>query len=71
MMTNSVVLPIKTMIMNVLSLSAAFGILVLIFQDGHLEGLLDFKSLHAVDLSQLVLSSRSRWGWPATTPCSC
>ena len=62
LMTDSVVLPIKTMIMNLLSLSAAFGILVLIFQDGHLEGLLDFKSLHAIDLSQLVLIFAIAWG---------
>jgi uncharacterized membrane protein YdfJ with MMPL/SSD domain len=61
-MTNSVVLPIKTMIMNVLSLSAAFGILVLIFQDGHLQGLLGFKSLHAIDLSQPVLIFAIAWG---------
>jgi len=33
-MTGSVVLPIKALLMNVLSLSAAFGVLVLIFQDG-------------------------------------
>jgi uncharacterized membrane protein YdfJ with MMPL/SSD domain len=62
LMTDSVVLPIKTMIMNLLSLSAAFGILVLIFQDGRLEGLLDFKSLHALDLSQLVLIFAIAWG---------
>ena len=62
LMTASVVLPIKTMIMNLLSLSAAFGILVLIFQDGNLEGVLGFQSLHAVDLSQLVLIFAIGWG---------
>ena len=51
LMTDSVVLPIKTMIMNVLSLSAAFGILVLIFQDGPSGGVLGFESLNAIDLS--------------------
>jgi uncharacterized membrane protein YdfJ with MMPL/SSD domain len=61
-MTDSVVLPIKTMIMNLLSLSAAFGILVLIFQDGHLEGLLGFKSLNGIDLSQIVLIFAIGWG---------
>ena len=55
LMTGSVVLPIKSIIMSFLSLSAAFGILVLIFQDGHLQGLLGFKSLGALDLSQPVL----------------
>jgi RND superfamily putative drug exporter len=62
LMTDSVVLPIKTMIMNLLSVSAAFGILVLIFQEGHLEGLLDFKSLDGIDLSQLVLIFAIAWG---------
>ena len=34
LMTGSVVIPVKSLVMNVLSLSAAFGVLVLIFQDG-------------------------------------
>jgi RND superfamily putative drug exporter len=54
LMTGSVVLPIKAVIMNVLSLSAMFGILVLIFQDGHLQGLLSFHSLGALDATQPV-----------------
>ena len=36
LLTGSVVLPIKALILNVLSLTAAFGALVWIFQDGHL-----------------------------------
>ncbi|NKY84040.1 MMPL family transporter [Nocardia veterana] len=36
LMTGSVVLPVKALIMNVLSLGAAFGVLVWIFQNGHL-----------------------------------
>jgi RND superfamily putative drug exporter len=39
----SVVLPLKAVLMNLLSLSAAFGALVFIFQQGHLSGLLDFS----------------------------
>ena len=39
LLTGSVVLPLKTLVLNVLSLSAAFGALVWIFQDGHLGGL--------------------------------
>ena len=38
----SVLIPFKAIIMNVLSLGATFGILVWIFQEGHLSGLLDF-----------------------------
>ena len=43
-MTGSVVLPVKALLMNLLTLSAAFGLLVLIFQDGRLEGLLAFDA---------------------------
>ncbi|HEU4362476.1 MAG TPA: MMPL family transporter [Mycobacterium sp.] len=38
-MTGSVVLPIKALLFNVLSLTATFGTLVWVFQDGHLGGL--------------------------------
>jgi len=39
MLTGSVVLPIKAVLLNILSLTAAFGALVWIFQDGHLGAL--------------------------------
>jgi RND superfamily putative drug exporter len=55
LMTGSVVLPLKSLLMNFLSLSAAFGLLVLIFQDGHLEGLLGFTSQGALEQTQPVL----------------
>ena len=54
LMTGSVVLPIKAVIMNALTLSAVFGILVLIFQDGNLEGLLSFRSEGALDATQPI-----------------
>ena len=55
LMTGSVVLPLKAVLMNALSLSATFGILVLIFQDGNLEGLLSYHSLGALDATQPIL----------------
>jgi uncharacterized membrane protein YdfJ with MMPL/SSD domain len=55
LMTGSVVLPVKALAMNLLTLSAAFGLLVLVFQDGHLEGLLDFTGQRAIESSQPVL----------------
>jgi uncharacterized membrane protein YdfJ with MMPL/SSD domain len=55
LMTGSVVLPIKAVVMNALTLSAAFGVLVLIFQDGNLTGLLDFTSQGALESTQPVL----------------
>ena len=44
LMTGSVVLPVKQLLLNVLNLAAVFGILVWIFQEGHLEGIFDFES---------------------------
>jgi uncharacterized membrane protein YdfJ with MMPL/SSD domain len=55
MMTGSIVIPLKSLVMTFLSISAAFGVLVLIFQDAHLQGVLGYQSLHAIDLSQPVL----------------
>jgi RND superfamily putative drug exporter len=55
LMTGSVVLPVKTLVMNLLTLSAAFGLLVLIFQDGRLEGLLAFDSQGALESTQPIL----------------
>ena len=54
-MTRSVVLPVKALIMNLLTLCAAFGLLVLVFQDGHLEWLFGFTSQSAIESSQPVL----------------
>jgi RND superfamily putative drug exporter len=54
LMTGSAVLPIKAVLMNALTLSAVFGILVLIFQDGHLEGPLSFHSEGALDATQPI-----------------
>ena len=55
-MTASVVLPLKALVMNLLGLSAAFGVLVFIFQDGRLEGLLDYTSQGSLEITQpLVL----------------
>jgi uncharacterized membrane protein YdfJ with MMPL/SSD domain len=55
LMTGSVVLPIKSLIMNVLNLSAVFGLLVLIFQDGRFEGLLDYSSPGAIEQTMPIL----------------
>ena len=55
-MTGSVVLPLKALLMNVLGLSAAFGLLVFVFQDGRLQGLLDYTSQGGLEITQpLVL----------------
>jgi uncharacterized membrane protein YdfJ with MMPL/SSD domain len=55
LMTGSLVLPLKTILLNIVSLSATLGFLVLIFQYGHLEGLLDFTSQGALNMTQPIL----------------
>lgn len=55
LMTGSVVLPVKSLIMNALNLSAVFGLLVLIFQDGRLEGLLGYTSPGAIEQTMPIL----------------
>src|SRR5918997_827979 len=42
LLLGSVLLPIKAVVVNFLSISASYGALVWVFQEGHLSGLLDF-----------------------------
>jgi uncharacterized membrane protein YdfJ with MMPL/SSD domain len=44
----SIVIPLKAIVLNLLSVGAAYGVLVWIFQYGHLQGLLGFHSNGAV-----------------------
>jgi uncharacterized membrane protein YdfJ with MMPL/SSD domain len=44
----SVVIPLKAILLNMLSVAAAYGVLVLVFQDGRLESLLGFHSIGGV-----------------------
>jgi RND superfamily putative drug exporter len=54
MLTGSIILPIKTLAMNVLTLGATLGVLVLAFQDGLLHGLLDYTGPSSVEVTSLV-----------------
>ena len=51
----SVLLPLKAIGMNVLSLSATFGVVVWIFQWGHLSGLLHFTATGSIDPTMPIL----------------
>jgi uncharacterized membrane protein YdfJ with MMPL/SSD domain len=55
LMTGSVILPVKSLIMNFLNLSAVFGLLVLIFQDGRLESFLNYTSPGAIEQTMPIL----------------
>jgi RND superfamily putative drug exporter len=50
LMTGSVLVPAKALVMNTLSLGATFGALVWIFQDGNLSGVLGFDAFGAIEL---------------------
>ncbi|MGC1167157.1 MAG: MMPL family transporter, partial [Solirubrobacterales bacterium] len=54
-MLRSLLLPLKAVIMNLLSISAAFGVLVAVFQWGWLDSVLGFESLGALDTINVPL----------------
>ncbi len=54
-MLRSLLLPLKAVLMNLLSIGAAFGILVAVFQWGWLDGLLGFESQGALDTINVPL----------------
>lgn len=61
--TGSVLLPIKAIIMNVMSLAAAMGVLVWVFQDGHLTWLVgDFTNTGTLDTATLVITAIVAFG---------
>jgi uncharacterized membrane protein YdfJ with MMPL/SSD domain len=51
----SVVLPVKAIVANLLSLSATFGVVVWIFQEGHMSGLLQFEPTGTLDPTMPIL----------------
>jgi len=54
-MLRSLILPLKAVLMNLLSIGAAFGILVVVFQWGWLDGFLGFESQGALDTINVPL----------------
>jgi putative drug exporter of the RND superfamily len=60
--TGSVVVPVKAIVMNVLSLGASFGALVWVFQDGHLAWLLGAEPTGALDPTVPVLTFAITFG---------
>lgn len=55
LMFGSVLVPVKAIVLNTLSLTATFGAMVWIFQDGNLSGLLDFTATGLTDVSMPIL----------------
>ncbi|WP_406330155.1 MMPL family transporter [Streptomyces sp. NBC_00203] len=55
LLTGSVLIPIQAVLLNALSLTAMFGAVVWVFQDGHLSGLLSFTSPGSIETTLPVL----------------
>ena len=55
LLTGSVLLPLKAAVLNLLSLTATFGSLVWVFQEGNLAGLLDFTPGGTIEITMPVL----------------
>jgi uncharacterized membrane protein YdfJ with MMPL/SSD domain len=55
LMTGSVLLPLKMLLMNLLTTAAATGLLVLVFQDGNLTGPLDFHGVGGLEQTNFVV----------------
>ena len=51
----SVLLPIKAVLMNLVSIGASFGVVVWIFQQGHFESLLRYESVGYIEPSNMIL----------------
>jgi RND superfamily putative drug exporter len=54
-MFGSVIIPAKAIVLNLLSLSATFGAMVWIFQEGHLSGVLDFTATGGLAAAMPIL----------------
>lgn len=55
LMLRSIVLPLKAILMNLLGISAAYGILVVVFQWGWVDGFLGFRGMGAIDIINVPL----------------
>ena len=54
-MTGSILVPVKALVLNLLSLTATFGAMVWIFQEGHLAHLLHFTATGTIDTTTPIL----------------
>lgn len=58
----SVALPVKAVVMNLLSVGAAMGVLTWVFQQGHLASLLDFQAVGFVDATIPIIIFAALFG---------
>ncbi len=56
LLAGSILIPLKAVVLNLLSLVASFGVTIWVFQSGHLQSLLGFTGSGTIDVSVLVLT---------------
>ena len=59
----SVILPLKALFMNALSLAASYGVLVYVFQQGHLHQWLNFEPQGMLDMSLIIIVFCAMFGF--------
>lgn len=62
LLTGSLILPLKTLIMNALSIAAALGLVVLVFQDGVGAGLFAYDGPSAMEMALVVVLGATTFG---------
>ena len=62
MLTGSLLLPVKTLLMNLLSIAAAIGIVVLVFQEGFGAGLFGYEGPAALETALIVVLGATTFG---------
>jgi uncharacterized membrane protein YdfJ with MMPL/SSD domain len=62
LLTGSLILPLKTLVLNLLSIGAALGVVVVVFQDGVGAGLFDYSGPSAVETALLVVVAATTFG---------
>jgi RND superfamily putative drug exporter len=62
LLTGSIVLPLKSLLMAALTLSATLGLLVFVFQDGRLTGFFNYTSQGALESTQPILLAAIAFG---------
>ena len=62
LLTGSLILPVKTLLLNLLSIGAALGLVVVVFQDGFGAGLFDYSGPSALEIALVVVLGATTFG---------
>ncbi len=62
LLTRSLVLPVKAVVLNLLVIASVLGVLVWVFQAGRLQGLLDYTSVGGIEVTHVILIAAVAFG---------